>query len=115
MLEYLHPSTHHPGKIRQNTFIGKYRTLKTRPTIVVPVFVAFGIERPVCSRRALVRAAIEAGIFNDLGSGSNVDICVIKKDGAQLTRSDAVYNTRPYRRATSYKFPRGVTRAFEHR
>lgn len=24
--------------------------------------------------------AIEAGIYHDLGSGSNVDICVIKKD-----------------------------------
>ncbi|CAH1782457.1 unnamed protein product [Owenia fusiformis] len=28
----------------------------------------------------LVRDAIAAGIFNDLGSGSNVDLCVIKKD-----------------------------------
>lgn len=26
----------------------------------------------------LVRRAIRAGIFNDLGSGSNVDICVIR-------------------------------------
>lgn len=28
----------------------------------------------------LVRDAIAAGIFNDLGSGSNVDLCVINKD-----------------------------------
>ena len=28
----------------------------------------------------LVRDAIAAGIFNDLGSGSNVDLCVIEKD-----------------------------------
>ena len=27
----------------------------------------------------LVRKAIRAGIFNDLGSGSNVDLCVITK------------------------------------
>jgi hypothetical protein len=27
----------------------------------------------------LVAAAIKAGIFNDLGSGSNVDVCVITK------------------------------------
>ena len=27
----------------------------------------------------LVVAAIEAGIFNDLGSGSNVDVCVIRE------------------------------------
>jgi 20S proteasome subunit beta 2 len=29
---------------------------------------------------ALVTRAIRAGIYNDLGSGSNVDICVITKD-----------------------------------
>merc|ERR1712086_791383 len=28
----------------------------------------------------LVVDAIEAGIYNDLGSGSNVDVCIIKKD-----------------------------------
>ena len=31
---------------------------------------------------ALVQRAISAGIFNDLGSGSNCDICVIRGDGA---------------------------------
>jgi 20S proteasome subunit beta 2 len=31
---------------------------------------------------ALVQRAISAGIFNDLGSGSNCDICVIRSDGA---------------------------------
>ena len=35
---------------------------------------------------ALVRDAIRAGIFNDLGSGSNVDLCVITKDGAEELR-----------------------------
>lgn len=29
----------------------------------------------------LVKRAILAGIFNDLGSGSNVDVCVIRTDG----------------------------------
>lgn len=28
----------------------------------------------------LVTAAVESGIINDLGSGSSVDICVLKKD-----------------------------------
>jgi 20S proteasome subunit beta 2 len=31
------------------------------------------------SAKKLVRDAICAGIFNDLGSGSNVDLCVITK------------------------------------
>jgi len=34
----------------------------------------------------LVRQAIRAGIFNDLGSGSNVDICVITKDKVDYLR-----------------------------
>jgi len=35
----------------------------------------------------LVAAAIEAGIFNDLGSGSNVDVCVIEKDRTDMYRN----------------------------
>lgn len=31
--------------------------------------------------KKLVRDAIAAGIFNDLGSGSNVDLCVIPSTG----------------------------------
>merc|ERR1711988_222963 len=29
--------------------------------------------------KALVTKAIEAGIYHDLGSGSNVDVCIIKR------------------------------------
>merc|ERR1712186_162536 len=36
---------------------------------------------------ALVSKAIRAGIFNDLGSGGNVDVCVIKKDGGNILRN----------------------------
>jgi 20S proteasome subunit beta 2 len=31
----------------------------------------------------LVTRAIRSGIFNDLGSGSNVDLCIITKDGVR--------------------------------
>jgi 20S proteasome subunit beta 2 len=34
----------------------------------------------------LVRNAIAGGIFNDLGSGSNVDLCVIMKDKVDYLR-----------------------------
>ena len=34
----------------------------------------------------LVRDAIAAGIFNDLGSGSNVDLCIITKDKVDFLR-----------------------------
>ena len=50
-------------------------------------FPSSSATRPysICPQReealTLVTAAISAGIFNDLGSGSNVDACVITKDG----------------------------------
>ena len=36
--------------------------------------------------KKLVRDAIAAGVFNDLGSGSYIDICVITKDGVDYLR-----------------------------
>ncbi len=36
--------------------------------------------------KQLVRDAITAGIFCDLGSGSNVDMCVITKAGVEYIR-----------------------------
>ena len=36
--------------------------------------------------KSLVRDAIAAGIFNDLGSGSNIDLCVITKGKVDYLR-----------------------------
>ena len=44
----------------------------------------------------LVKNAIEAGIFNDLGSGSNVDIFIITKKGCEKKESYRVYNKKKY-------------------
>lgn len=56
----------------------------------------------------LVRDAIAAGIFNDLGSGSNVDICVIKKSGVSYKRTYEEANKKGVRQ-NSYKFTKGTT------
>ncbi|KAG9392294.1 Proteasome subunit alpha/beta [Carpediemonas membranifera] len=58
----------------------------------------------------LVKRAIHAGIFNDMGSGSNVDICVITKDeagkiAADYRRNTDIANPRKYRRDVPYKLP----------
>lgn len=61
---------------------------------------------------ALVDQAIQAGIFNDLGSGSNVDICVIPKDGEVKMMVDfhkGKLNNRLFERKTAYAFPKGST------
>ena len=55
----------------------------------------------------LVADAIRAGIFNDLGSGSNVDICVITKEGSKMLRNYDVANPRLYRNPEGYNIPRG--------
>ena len=49
----------------------------------------------------LVKRAILAGVFNDLGSGSNVDVCVIRMDGTtDITRGAVQPNdVQPYRDA----------------
>jgi len=56
----------------------------------------------------LVQDAIEAGIFNDMGSGSNVDIAVIEHGEATKQRSYAEPNKRGMKEQ-SYKFQRGAT------
>lgn len=56
----------------------------------------------------LVVEAIHAGIFNDLGSGSNCDVCVIEKDGTEMLRNYTKPNER-VQKELSYKMRRGAT------
>ncbi|BGP53089.1 hypothetical protein JCM8202_004172 [Rhodotorula sphaerocarpa] len=79
--------------------------------------------RPNLDRQAaidVVSAAIEAGIYNDLGSGSNVDVCVIEgqltPDGKRYTGEAKTDYLRNYRKPMdkvqkerNYKWRRGVT------
>lgn len=59
----------------------------------------------------MVDNAIQAGIFNDLGSGSNVDICIITQNGTKMIRNyhDQQLNQRKYTRKKSVLFRRGTT------
>jgi 20S proteasome subunit beta 2 len=56
----------------------------------------------------LASDAILAGIFNDLGSGSNVDVAVITKDKTTLKRNYIKPNERSLK-LQSYAFPKGTT------
>lgn len=56
----------------------------------------------------LVSNAIQAGIFNDLGSGSNVDVCVITGEKTTMMRNYITPNVREEKQR-SYKFARGTT------
>lgn len=65
-----------------------------------------------CTRDEAVRVcseAIQAGIFNDLGSGSNVDVCVIEKGKpTQMMRNYIKPNER-VQKERSYRFAKGTT------
>ncbi|GAA95345.1 uncharacterized protein L969DRAFT_70511 [Mixia osmundae IAM 14324] len=56
----------------------------------------------------LVAEAIEAGIFNDLGSGSNVDVCIIEKGKTEMLRNWRKPNER-VQKEMSYKPKLGTT------
>ncbi|XP_071448124.1 proteasome subunit beta type-7 [Hetaerina americana] len=58
--------------------------------------------------KKLVRNAIAAGIFNDLGSGSNVDICVIRRGNVEYIRPYDQANIKGVRQG-SYRYKRGTT------
>jgi 20S proteasome subunit beta 2 len=67
----------------------------------------YGLDRDAAV--SLCADAIQAGIFNDLGSGSNVDVCVIEKGKTtQLLRNYITPNVREKKQKT-YKFARGTT------
>ena len=57
---------------------------------------------------ALASEAIEAGIFNDLGSGSNVDVAVITQEKTTLLRNYKQPNKRE-QKMRDYRFQKGTT------
>jgi 20S proteasome subunit beta 2 len=59
--------------------------------------------------KLLVARSIRAGIFNDLGSGSNIDLCVLSRAGTKYLRNFEIPQERTYIRAEGYKFKTGTT------
>lgn len=47
-------------------------------------------------------AAIEAGIYHDLGSGSNVDVCVITRSKVEMFRNLKHDNSKVYSKPGGY-------------
>lgn len=88
-----------------------YVTMGSGSLAAMTMFETFyqpNMERDAAMR--LARDAVRGGIFNDLGSGSNVDLCVITKDGAEDIRPYEVANVRPPR-ILRIAYPRGTTGA----
>jgi len=62
--------------------------------------------------KQLVRDAIAAGIFNDLGSGSNIDLCIIRKDSTEYLRNYEFANKKGERQL-NYTYKPGTTSVLE--
>lgn len=93
-----------------STDIGQYQSLGSGSLAAMAVLESHwkpGMTRAEAMK--LCADAIEAGIWNDLGSGSNVDLCVMEvgKD-AELFRNYLTPNVRE-QKVKSYKFARGTT------
>ncbi|XP_067940823.1 proteasome subunit beta type-7-like isoform X2 [Watersipora subatra] len=58
--------------------------------------------------KKLVRDAVAAGVFNDLGSGSYIDLCVITKDGVDYLRPYDKANLKGQRQG-DYTYKHGAT------
>lgn len=87
-----------------------YVTMGSGSLAAMAVFEAnYKEEMTMEEAKQLMYEGISAGIFNDLGSGGNVDLCVITKEGKEMTRGYAKENERKYHRPAGYKFPVGVT------
>ncbi|EWC46761.1 proteasome component PUP1 [Drechslerella stenobrocha 248] len=71
-----------------------------------------GIDRDGAVK--LCSDAILAGIFNDLGSGSNVDVCVITPEKATLMRNYLTPNVRAPKEL-KYKFEKGTTAVLQEK
>jgi 20S proteasome subunit beta 2 len=59
-----------------------------------------------------LRRAIKSGIYNDLGSGSNVDLCVITKDGSEYMRNHEYLMDKTYHRKFPVVYEKGTAREF---
>lgn len=57
--------------------------------------------------------AIEAGIYHDLGSGSNVDYVVVTTDGHDFQRSVKSDNKKIFNHPQGYNFPAGTTQVLD--
>lgn len=68
-------------------------------------------EMPLDDAVALARAAVRAGILNDMGSGGHIDVVVVGPQGADVRRNveKPEGTSRAFRKPGGYQFPRGTT------
>merc|ERR1712205_113814 len=80
-----------------------YATMGSGSLAAMSVFEArYKDDMELEEAKELVKDAIFAGIFNDLGSGSNCDLCVITAAGTEILRGYAKPNPRTFKREYTF-------------
>lgn len=59
--------------------------------------------------KELVSKSVEAGITHDLGSGSNIDLCIIRKGKVEYLRNHKIVGELQQEKAINYSFPKENT------
>ena len=62
---------------------------------------------------ALAVSAIEGGVYHDLGSGSNVDVCIITRGKVEYLRNYKHDNKKVYSKPGGYTFPKEKLKVLE--
>lgn len=57
---------------------------------------------------ALVARGIRSGVMNDLGSGSNIDLAIITKEGTEYLRNYEYLQDKTYKRVHPVVYPKGT-------
>merc|ERR1712046_470509 len=85
-----------------------YATMGSGSLAAMSIFEArYKDDMDVEEAKQLVQDAILSGVFNDLGSGGSVDLCVITKDNTEILRGYSKPNERMFKR--EYTFENGAT------
>merc|ERR1712188_174333 len=80
-----------------------YATMGSGSLAAMSVFEArYRDDMEVEEAKELVKDAIFAGIFNDLGSGSSCDLCVITKDNTEFLRGYSKPNPRLFKKRIDF-------------
>lgn len=116
------PSNHQPTASPRQIFPHgstdslPYATMGSGSLNAMAVFEAgFKEDMAKDEAMALVAAAIRSGVYNDLGSGSNVDLCVITKDGVEYLRNHEFLQGKTYSRAFPVRYAKGTAPVIKER
>jgi 20S proteasome subunit beta 2 len=88
-----------------NSFAAPYLTLGSGSLAAMAILDSeWNEELTEDQAKNLCVKAIEAGVYHDLGSGSNVDVVILKKGKVQMFRNLKSDNSKMYSKPGGYKF-----------